>query len=153
MLSHKIKLYTAVLFISLALVTPVFSHGDLRSSQPEPGETLHSSPETIDLTFNEPIYSGTINLVQSGGNTIPLTLLKHDRPDMLVARVEDTLEDGEYSVLWVATSEDSHTINGSYRFAVETADDNFTTIAIVGTIALMGLGVAGWRLLRSKQVT
>lgn len=145
---RNLKLATGAVLLSLMFTGLALSHGNLQSAKPGPGETVSRSPLTIELTFNEPIQSGSVNVVQAGGTAIPLTLLEITSPDMLVAHVDRTLEDGEYSVLWMVTSEDGHVINGSYSFAVKTQDDDFPyTIAIIG---LIGLLVGGWIFLRSR---
>lgn len=146
----KTRLVIALILASIFLVSPALSHGNLQSAKPAPGETVRHSPEKIELTFNEDIQSGTINLVRTGGSAIPLTLLETDQPDMLIARVDDSLKNGEYSVLWVATSADDHTISGSHNFAVEISNDEYV-FYIIGGIALMLL-IAGYMFMQRQPI-
>ncbi|MCI0709091.1 MAG: copper resistance protein CopC [Chloroflexi bacterium] len=148
---RNLKLAAGIVLASLMLTSLALSHGNLQSAKPGPGETVSQSPETIELTFNEPIQSGTITLVQTGGNAIPLTPVEATSPDMLVAEVDETLADGEYNVLWMVTSEDNHIINGSYSFAVSTQEEDFPSIlAIIGGIGLIMLVVGGLLLWRGR---
>ena len=145
---RNLKLAIGVVLVSLIVTGHTMSHGNLQTAKPGPGETVNQSPSTIELTFNEPIHSGSITLVQTGRNAVPLTPVESAVPEMLEARVDKILEDGTYNVLWMVTSGDGHIINGSYSFAVKTQDEDFPyPLAVIGLIALL---VGGWIFVRGR---
>ena len=104
-----------------ALASHAYAHAMLeRASPPASGEASVSPPE-LDLTFSEgvePLFS-TVEVRNAAGAAIaagkPHTAPGNDR--RLVVDLPK-LSPGIYTVIWHATSVDTHKTEGSYRFTV-----------------------------------
>lgn len=150
----KLRYLTAIgmAILSFAVVSGVLAHADLKSAKPAPGETLAISPAEIELIFSEAMQAGMISLYDQEGNLYPTQIIIAEQVESINAEVTQTLPDGEYSVVWTATSEDGHVISGSYNFAVQAKADsdepsplaNWPLIALI----LVGFMVGWWGIRR-----
>jgi methionine-rich copper-binding protein CopC len=110
--------------LMLALLTttpPALAHAFLERALPPVGSTVDGAPKQIVLTFTEgvePLFS-TIELRDAHGSSIaagkPRTPSNNDR--QLVVDLP-ALSSGGYTVIWHATSVDTHKTEGSYQFTV-----------------------------------
>lgn len=112
----------ALAIISLLLMTkPAGAHAELRTAKPAPGATLRRSPETIQLTFSEPLgRSSTFTLYGQGFQAVAGVepVLGGEDGNQLTASIPP-LAPGTYTVQWNVTGADGHAASGSYAFAVE----------------------------------
>lgn len=107
--------------LSLALLclgaAPVFAHAVLLNSSPADRTVLAAPPETVSLTFNEPVQLTAMQLIGRDG-----TLLRADEAwpltNELTWRVPETLEDGIWLLSYSVISTDSHIVSGTIRLAV-----------------------------------
>jgi hypothetical protein len=113
---------TALLALAmLTAATPSFAHAFLERASPPVGGEVSAPPRQIALNFTEgvePLFS-TIELRDAHGTVVP-TGKPQTSPDnnrQLVIELP-TLSSGEYTVIWHATSVDTHKTEGSYRFTV-----------------------------------
>jgi methionine-rich copper-binding protein CopC len=143
--------------LALLGVLRAAAHADLISSEPAAGSTVSSSPGTIRLSFSQPLEStSTIQLFT--GQFQPVTgLTTSVAGSQMQAIVGRTLAPATYTVQWSAVTDDGHTTEGSFQFAVAAA----SPIAAVrwapflaGLMVLMGAGVAAvaWRANRRRQL-
>ncbi|GEK21995.1 copper resistance CopC family protein [Cellulomonas xylanilytica] len=118
----------AVLGILLGLAALVLAapaaqaHNVLQSTDPAEGSTVPVVPETVTLTFNEPVLMvGTQIMVHTADET-----MVNIGPPILVDNtagiaVTGELPAGEYTVIYRVTSADGHPIEGQYRFTAAEA--------------------------------
>jgi copper resistance protein C len=108
--------------IALLGVAPhALAHAFLERAQPPVGSETATPPHQIVLTFTEgvePLFS-TIELRDPHGATLTIGT-PHTAPDNNRALVVDlpVLSSGQYSVVWHATSVDTHKTEGSYQFTI-----------------------------------
>jgi copper resistance protein C len=114
---------TCLLALAMLSVAPqALTHAFLERAAPPVGSEIAGSPRQIMLTFSEavePSFS-TIELRDSRGVVVP-TDRSHSPPgsnQQLVVELP-TLASGDYTVIWHATSVDTHRTEGSYRFTVK----------------------------------
>jgi methionine-rich copper-binding protein CopC len=113
-------LLLAVLVMSTA-TSPARAHAFLERAVPPVGGEVTGPPQKIVLTFTEgvePLFS-TIEVRGPRGAVVP-TGQPQTPPDNKRQLVIDlpSLPSGEYTVIWHATSVDTHKTEGSYRFTV-----------------------------------
>ena len=106
---------------ALAFASPAFAHAFLERASPPVGSEVGTSPPELYLTFTEgvePLFS-TIEVSDASGAAIaagkPHVAPGNDR--RLVIDLPE-LPPGTYTVIWHATSVDTHKTEGSYRFTV-----------------------------------
>ncbi len=113
----------SVLMLSAALLpaaSPAFAHARLRASAPAVDATV-ASPAEVSITFSEslePRFS-TIEVTDAAGVRVDqgdLHLVGGDAK--IVAIGLKALPNGKYTVLWHATSVDTHKTEGTFTFTV-----------------------------------
>lgn len=131
-------LLTAFLVILVAGMTPsgTLAHAALDTSAPVAGEVLAAAPETVTLTFTEPLeqsYS-RLQIFDSQGVEVPgTTLTFEDDGYSMSLTLPGGMSNGTYSVLWRTLSEaDGHTAQNYITFTVGTNAD-IAPIVIPGT--------------------
>jgi copper resistance protein C len=110
-----------LLLAMVAAAPPAHAHAFLERAVPPVGGEINGPPRQIVLTFTEgvePVFS-TIEVRDGSGAAVaigkPETPPGNDR--QLVVDLP-TLPGGRYTVIWHATSVDTHKTEGSYRFTV-----------------------------------
>jgi copper resistance protein C len=110
-----------LVLVMLASASPAFAHAMLERAIPPAGGEVAASPPEIALTFTEdvePLFS-TIELRNSDNSVEAL-----DKPHIVSGHNRQlivglpTLPPGTYTVIWRATSADTHKTEGNYRFTV-----------------------------------
>ncbi|NIK80330.1 putative copper export protein/methionine-rich copper-binding protein CopC [Paenibacillus castaneae] len=117
----KRLLSTIVLLLTVWACLPslVSAHAYVSQSTPYQDAELKDSPASIRITFTEKIDTGlsSISLQNSeSGSSISGTLSSEG--DVTLIYTIPKLDKGIYKVSWQALSLDSHTTEGSFRFAV-----------------------------------
>lgn len=161
----------AALALSLLLAAPASAHAALVSTDPVDGAVLPSAPDSVTLTFNEPVVlpANGVEVHDATGADVVTT-----------ARIADTLVEvdlpeglglGSYLLTWRVVSADGHPLAGSLSFSVgqpstgieapETSSDSAATARLrsgiqglqyVGLLLATGLVVfAGWVLPRPAR--
>ncbi|MBO3102454.1 copper resistance CopC family protein [Cellulomonas fengjieae] len=115
----------AVLLALLAVVLaapPAQAHTVLQGTDPAAGSTVPFVPETVTLTFNEPVLAvGTQIMVHTADDT-----MVNVGPPVLVGNtvsqaVTGELPAGQYTVLYRVTSADGHPVEGEFEFTAADA--------------------------------
>ena len=112
---------TAGLLAAMAAADPACAHAQLRQADPAVGSTLHSAPTQVTLTFSEALEPRFSTIVVQNQIGAPV-----DRHDLHVAGDDAhhvaiglvPLAAGTYSVVWHATSVDTHKTEGSFTFTI-----------------------------------
>lgn len=104
-----------------AAAPPAWAHAFLERADPPVGSENAASPPELSITFSEgvePLFS-TIEVHNAAGTTVS-TSKPHTAPgnDRRLVIELPKLEPGSYTVIWHATSVDTHKTEGNYRFTV-----------------------------------
>ncbi len=130
---------------------PAAAHATLIGTVPAADGVVDAVPEAVELRFDEPVEL-VDDAVQvfgpDGGRVDRGTVETQDAGATLVAPIDGGAE-GTYTVAWRVTSEDSHTLSGSFVFhngtrtgAVDVDDGESTATDVFGGVARW-LGFAG----------
>jgi methionine-rich copper-binding protein CopC len=105
----------------LVQASPAFAHAFLERASPPVGTEVAASPPEVAITFTEgvePLFS-TIEVHGANGASVA-TGTPHVAPDnnrRLIVELPK-LPPGSYTVIWHATSVDTHKTEGNYQFSV-----------------------------------
>ena len=105
----------------LVPASPAFTHALLERASPPVGSELAVSPPEIVITFTEgvePLFS-TIEVHGAGGVTMAAgapRLAAANNRQLSIALTK--LPPGTYTVIWHATSVDTHKTEGKYQFTI-----------------------------------
>ena len=168
-----IRLAAVTLLAGLTLVglaTPALAHNSLVDSTPKDNATVQAGPTSIQLTFDQPVQDG------AGYNTIAVLDSKDNHwesgpatvsGNVVTAPVRPLGPAGQYSIGWKVLSADGHSVQGSLKFALNTAGNGTPTppdelakfagaaagqpatssdgvptwVWIVGAVLLLGIGI------------
>jgi len=100
--------------------SPAAAHAELVDTDPAEGAVLETAPETVTLTFNEPVRltSQEVAVYDATGEEVPSTA-GASGPEVTVGLSDAAgLEDGSYVVSWNVLSSDGHPISGALTFSV-----------------------------------
>ena len=109
-----------VVVAGLAAAGPAFAHAHLRASTPESG-SVGPAPKQLDISFSEglePKFS-SIEVTDSAGAHVDkgdLHIVGGDAKHVAVGL--KPLAPGAYTVIWHATSVDTHKTEGTFTFTV-----------------------------------
>ncbi len=126
------------------------AHARLEASEPPAGAVLTAQPETVILTFNEPVevndgaievFDDRFNRVDSG----PVTSIDQGQSRLQIG-LRPGLARGTYTVSWHASSGDTHPVSGTFRFSLGEQSVVHGTVPGGGRNDLAGaiLGVLRW---------
>jgi methionine-rich copper-binding protein CopC len=98
-----------------------FAHAQLRRADPPVGATVHSPPTQVELTFSEAIEPrfSTVTITDAAGVQVDkrdLHAMPGDAKHLAVSL--GALPPGIYTVIWHATSVDTHKTEGTFSFSV-----------------------------------
>lgn len=122
----------AVIALLLAGALPASAHNTLVSSDPAAGAVVAALPDTVSLTFDQPVQREflTVVLTPDGGTAVPLTATASG--PTVTAVVTDTARqaltvgsDRAVRLGYRVVSADDHPISGSVDFTVGTAAQAF----------------------------
>jgi copper transport protein len=114
----------AAALVALALVllggSPAAAHAELVETDPAEGAVVETAPETVTLTFNEPVRltSQEIAVYDAGGDPVASTAGATGTEVTVGLTDAAGLEDGTYVVSWNVLSGDGHPISGALTFSV-----------------------------------
>ncbi|HET9609158.1 MAG TPA: copper resistance protein CopC [Acidimicrobiales bacterium] len=140
--------------------SPAGAHATLVGTVPAADAMLDAAPDVVELQFDEPVEvtDGAVQVFGPGGERVDRGTVDTDDGMTLRASL-DADDTGTYTVAWRVTSEDSHTITGSFVFhngtqtgAVAVAGDRADTattwaggvgrwLALAGMLAAAGSAV------------
>lgn len=137
---------TLVALLAVAmLATPAAAHAYLMGSDPTDGAALDAAPQTITLTFNEPVETDdqALRLFDASGERVDDGPLDTD-PDQIAVAVPTELPDAAYVVAYRVISADSHPIAGTLSFTVGDATPlDEASVAAIGGAEAGVIGVVG----------
>jgi copper transport protein len=154
--------WVAVVVVLLAAVvgswsfaaSPASAHAVLTSVDPADGADLEVAPDTVTLTFNEPVEvpTGALRVFDADARRVDVGVVDTGDAAVVSVALPSDLPDGGYVVTYRVISTDAHPIGGVTTFTVgdATAVDDATVGALAAGaedgaarplgIALRGLG-------------
>jgi len=110
------------LALSLGVVVSAHAHTRLVSSTPADGSTLRSSPEAVQLEFNEPLQIARVEIF--GPNRTKVASSTKTKPGTTIAQqLSPALPPGVYTVDYLVISADGHPVAGQQDFTIATSSD------------------------------
>ena len=103
------------------IASPAFAHAFLERASPPVGSEVAGSPPELSIVFTEGVEPLFSKIEVDGANGAPIATGKpHVAPDnnrRLIVELPK-LSPGTYTVVWHATSVDTHKTEGNYKFTV-----------------------------------
>lgn len=107
--------------VMLLVASPARAHAFLERALPPVGAEITEPPHQLVLTFTEgvePLFS-TIELHDATGTVVAIGKPKTEQGNDRKLVVDlPALRSGHYTVVWHATSVDTHRTEGSYQFTI-----------------------------------
>lgn len=141
----------AALALLVGPASPAAAHATLRSTSPSADGLIDAAPDAVELTFDEPVeaVTGAVAAYGPDGDRVDSGGVDAVDGGLTVRAPIDADAQGTYTVAWRVTSEDSHTLDGSFVFhvgretgAVALDDDSSPALDVVGGTGRW-LGFAG----------
>ncbi|WP_265521537.1 copper resistance protein CopC [Oerskovia flava] len=109
--------------LTLTGAGPAAAHAVLVGTDPEDGAVLDEAPDSLVITFNEPVQpvDGATALLDADGAPVDATVTALDTT--VVVEPGETLGDGTYVVSWRVISLDTHPVAGAFSFSVGTPSE------------------------------
>ena len=110
-----------ILPTSLLMASPAFAHAFLQHASPPVGSEVPVSPPAVIITYTEGVEPGfsTIEVDNAQGTRVDKAdphLVGGDQTKLAVSLPK--LPPGRYTVIWHATSVDTHKTEGRFHFSV-----------------------------------
>lgn len=107
------------LLAAVAVAPPAFAHAFLDRAVPAPGSAVTAAPASLRLRFTEAVvpHFCTVQLLDGAGTPVKVGAPKGEGGRVLVVALPK-LGPGTYTVVWHATSEDTHKTEGRFGFTV-----------------------------------
>lgn len=107
--------------LTVGLAAPAFAHAHLRAASPAVGSIVAAAPETVECSFTEalePRFSA-LEVRDAAGRQVDSADMRLDAndPRRMIVHVPK-LGAGVYTVIWHATSVDTHRTEGRFGFTV-----------------------------------
>ena len=117
----------------LAMPATAWGHAQLIGSTPGRGETVPTTPELIELEFNEPVEAsfGALRLHDSEGRALETGPIERPggRREVVAIRPAAELAEGAYTLTFRIVSADSHPVAGGFIFSVGESEAPTLTVA------------------------
>jgi hypothetical protein len=117
------RISMAVVPMALGLLlaaTPAFAHAFLERARPAVGSSIQASPPAIVITFTEGVepHFSQIEVHDASGSRVDKGDVHSDGAETRLAVSLPKLPQGTYTVIWHATSVDTHKTEGKFNFTV-----------------------------------
>lgn len=113
-----------LLCVQVSTGGPAAAHGRLESSTPAAGAVVDVSPDSITLTFNEPVSVSYARVSVTGPDAATGTWQQGGMTsvgDTATQAIGPLGAAGVYSVAWRVVSVDGHPVSGDFSFTLTTA--------------------------------
>lgn len=107
----------ALVVVGCAMLTGQCSaHATLVGSDPAEGNVVGTAPETVRLSFNEPVTPLALKLFGPDGQGADITAAARDNE--LIVQLPAVRGEGTYALSWRVASTDGHPIGGTSTFSI-----------------------------------
>ncbi|GGA35211.1 copper resistance CopC/CopD family protein [Pelagibacterium lentulum] len=115
----RFRLLAPILGLFLALLTQsgALAHAVLLSTAPSHNAVVAAAPQTVVLTFNEPVGAMAISLIAPDGVQRDLIDAATSGTDVEIVLPED-LDQGTHMISWRVMSGDGHPVGGTLVFSI-----------------------------------
>lgn len=106
--------------LALLIAPPAFAHAFLERASPGAGAELRAAPPEVRITFTEGVEArfSSVEVRDAAGNQVKTgDPQSGDTRRVLIVSLPQ-LAPGTYTVIWHATSVDTHKTEGKYSFTV-----------------------------------
>ena len=102
----------------IAMAAPASAHATLLSTDPQHDALLTTAPESVTLTFDEPVsvWDTSVTVFDPDGERLDVDARAVDAT--VVASLPADLGQGSYSVNWRVISADDHPVSGGFTFSI-----------------------------------
>lgn len=136
---NKVLALVALLFLSIAPVSPASAHTETDRTTPSAGQTVDAGVQKISVAFTDRILnladSSEISITDESGNQVETGCIEVE--DKSITADGYFPAEGEYKVVWRTVAEDGHPITGKFSFNVQ---GNSEKIDFVSCIELASQG-------------
>ncbi len=149
--------WVAAIIVALFCVANAAAHADIIQADPAPGSTVAGSPAVIRLSFSQPLENTSRIDLFTGQFRAAAGVTTVVAGSEMRGVLAQPLSPATYTVQWFAVSDDGHTTQGSYQFAVVQANASITSrlvplLAAVAAILSGGVAVFVWILNRRQRL-
>ncbi len=124
--SRPLLLVLASFLTVVVWASPASAHATLVGADPADGSLLDDAPETVALTFSEPVSidASTVDFVDAEGNRLGATISGHGASESVLIVSLENAPDGLYSLRWSAfSSSDGHVTRGMLVWGIGAGAD------------------------------
>jgi copper transport protein len=115
----RIRVLLPALLCALALPSTALAHASFVRSVPADGAVLEAAPAVVRVIFDGEVRAVSgIKAIRNGGGSVVAGEPRVANGRVLVVPLRPGLEEGDYTVLWRAVSDDGHTLSGVIAFGV-----------------------------------
>lgn len=108
-----------IMLLSLFFSPVLLAHTELIASLPADKQALPQSPETLQLSFSDPVRLMRLTLRDEQGDRIALNYRPKTKPATEHRHVlPQALTSGVYNLEWSVMASDGHSMSGEISFAV-----------------------------------
>ena len=135
-MSHRRAALAAILLaigFLAAMATPALAHASLVSIDPADGARLDESPDTVTLSFSEPVSVGLggVRVLDTEGAPVQDGTARASG-ELVEIDLQPDLPDGTYVVSYRVTSADGHPVRGGSVFGVGDVEVDTAALGRVG---------------------
>ncbi|MGD9738811.1 MAG: copper resistance protein CopC [Bauldia sp.] len=113
------RLASALMVLAgVAFATPASAHAVLLETSPATGAVLDTVPESLRITFNEPVNPTVLRLIDATGTATEIEDFARDGASIVIAT--PPVAEGTNVLSWRVVSADGHPIGGSVVFSIGT---------------------------------
>lgn len=105
------------IMLVISATAEVQAHAVLLSTNPSDGTVMDTAPDTLTLSFNEPVSVLIVSLITPAGERIDLTK-NTESGQQVVINLPDALKEGTHVVSWRVASVDGHPVGGALAFSI-----------------------------------
>ncbi|KLU08791.1 MULTISPECIES: copper resistance CopC family protein [unclassified Kocuria] len=106
--------------VTVLTALPASAHDELTGVSPEPGATLTTAPEELELTFSGQVMDigHQVQVTDSEGRSVTDGPLETEGNRIVQPLTDPGAEDQTYQVVWRVVSSDGHPIEGTFAYEV-----------------------------------
>lgn len=105
---------------AFGLASPSFAHAHLKRAEPAANSAVTPSPPSLSLSFTEAVEPrfSTVELHGPDGKAVQIGTPEARDNGLTLVSTLPSLQPGTYTVVWHATSVDTHKTEGKFTFTV-----------------------------------
>jgi copper transport protein len=129
----RVRAFLFACLCSLAFPAAGSAHATLVRVVPEEGSVLAAGPRAVRVVFDDDVRLGSgIKAIRNGGGSVLAGKPHVVGGRTLVVPLRQSLQNGDYTVLWRVVSDDGHTIAGVTAFGIGAGRQAPTAALTVG---------------------